>query len=76
MRSLVILEVEHDEDTDGLQSLVESLRPSTFHVPYRVTILDYAVKVDVPPCFVLDGGVWANEGQRDLDEFFDQIFRS
>lgn len=53
MRSLIILEVENDDDTDGLQALVESFKPSVFHVPYRVTVLDTAVRVDLPDCFRL-----------------------
>lgn len=56
MRSLIILEVEHGEDITDLTNLVESLRPSYFHKDYRVSILETAVRVDIPECFVLDSG--------------------
>ena len=53
MRSLILLEVEHEEDISNLTALCESLKPSLFHDPYRVTILEWSVKVDIPDCFTL-----------------------
>jgi hypothetical protein len=52
MRSLIILEVEHGEDTDALESFAAFIAdPGTEH---KVYVSDYTVRVDVPPCFVLD----------------------
>lgn len=56
MRSLIILEVEHGEDTDLLDAWIA-------HILYAVrkgdgeyagTLNGYTVKVDLPACFVLD----------------------
>ena len=54
MRSLIILEVEHEDDITDLTNLVESLRPSYFHDKHRISIMETAVRVDLPACFVLD----------------------
>lgn len=47
MRSLIILEVEHDDDLDCLQDLVDecvsAVRPN-----------NYTVRVDLPECFELE----------------------
>jgi hypothetical protein len=52
MRSLIILEVEHGEDTDALDSFAAFIAdPGTDH---EVTVKNYAVKVDLPAFFVLD----------------------
>lgn len=53
MRSLILLEVHHGEDTDALQRAVESIHPS--YLP-GLHVENVAVRVDLPPCFVLDSG--------------------
>lgn len=58
MRSLIILEVEHGETTDALgEFLVELSRLR----PDLVEFKDYSVRVDLPPCFVLDSGNTENK---------------
>ena len=56
MRSLIILEVEHGEDTELLDAWIA-------HILYAVrkgdgeyagSLNDYTVRVDLPECFVLD----------------------
>jgi hypothetical protein len=82
--------VSHEEgDTDTLQAFAED----TAHIlgPAYVGILDYAVKVDVPECFVLDGSNAAKsvvdnaydsddaldmEGDRANDAVFEEAFRA
>lgn len=55
MRSLIILEVEHRQDhTDEVQAFVEDAR-ETLDI-FGLTLNDYTVRVDLPPCFVLDSG--------------------
>lgn len=55
VRSLIILEVEHGEDTDGVQMLLEhTLRASTLAKFDDVSVINHTVRIDVPPCFVLD----------------------
>lgn len=54
MRSLIILEVEHDDDTTELTNLVESFKPSAFHDTYRISVLNSTVRVDLPECFQLE----------------------
>lgn len=54
MRSLIIIEVEHEDDITDLTNLVESLRPSYFHKDYRVSIMETAVRIDLPECFKLE----------------------
>lgn len=57
MRSLIILEVEHGEDTDDLQSYVECVgRYMESDSERMLTLIDYTVHVDIPECFVLDSG--------------------
>lgn len=59
MRSLIILEVEHGEDTDTLQDLIESSDFSVgtdYYGDGAVIIKDIAVRVDLPECFMLDSG--------------------
>lgn len=61
MRSLIILEVEHGEDTDRLAHMIShivheydtNMRDS---YPGRPVVNDYSVRVDLPPCFVLESG--------------------
>lgn len=50
MRSLIILEVEHGEDTDALDDILDNV---TTVFPQ---ILNYTVRVDIPECFVIDSG--------------------
>ena len=59
MRSLIILEVEHGESTDGLDDLLDGMGldlnkglPSGDNY----TVTNYTVRVDLPACFVLDSG--------------------
>lgn len=54
MRSLIIIEVEHGDDTDDLQSYVESVgRYMNEDSERMLTLKDYTVKVDIPECFTL-----------------------
>lgn len=58
MRSLIILEVEHDENTDDIQEFVELAKDcgdsgeEFFTFDFRV--VDYTVRVDLPACFELE----------------------
>lgn len=52
-RSIVAFLVSHDDTTDEVQAFAEDV--AHIYGPVYVGILDYAVKVDVPECFVLDG---------------------
>lgn len=57
MRSLIILEVEHGEDTDALSVMLETLTDTYGHGiigAESATVLDGAVRVDLPECFRLD----------------------
>lgn len=54
MITLVSFLVAHNEDTDALQDFVETT--ASEYASGDITMLDYAVKVDLPPCFVLAGG--------------------
>jgi hypothetical protein len=49
MRSLIILEVEHEDDLDCFQDLVDAAVSAT-------SADNYTVRIDVPECFVLDTG--------------------
>lgn len=57
MRSLIILELEHGEDTDALESIVAAAYDEAV-VQRRarrfVKVNNYTVRVDLPACFVLD----------------------
>lgn len=78
MRSLIILEVEHGEDTDALESMVQaayedaSFRRRT--LGRRVKIVDYTVRVDLPESFVLESThfapVWCEGCDLDHDPNF------
>ena len=58
MRSLIILQVTHSDETDGLQSMYEHLISDTdWYGDGSLLITDHTVKVDLPECFVLEGGV-------------------
>lgn len=62
MRSLIILEVEHDPTTDGVQMLLEhTLRASTLDKFDDVSVTNYTVRIDLPACFVLDSGNTENK---------------
>ena len=63
MRSLIILEVEHGETTDDLTEIVDAASlhcaSKNLNALWRGTaryakVVDYAVRVDIPECFVLD----------------------
>ena len=58
MRSLVIFEVEHGEDTDGLDTFAVLACGLTEYADglENVDIIGHTVRVDLPECFVLDGG--------------------
>lgn len=57
MRSLIILEVEHGEDTDDLQGVAECIgRYMPYDTENNVRMLNYTVRVDLPECFSLDTG--------------------
>jgi len=48
MRSFVIIEVEHGEHTDELDSFVSNLREDNRFAYPGLDMIDYAVKVDIP----------------------------
>lgn len=54
MRSLIILEVEHGEDTDTLTKAISQCVAAIDLSADRITVNDYNVRVDLPDCFVLD----------------------
>jgi hypothetical protein len=55
MRSLIIIEVEHGEDTDALQHYFEAMVEYGNTVQFSdFEVVDSTVKVDLPECFVLD----------------------
>jgi len=53
MRSLIILEVEHGEDTDTLTRAVEWAADEVAAFD-GIELANYTVRVDLPACFVLD----------------------
>jgi hypothetical protein len=57
MRSLIILEVEHGEDTDALSLLLETLADEDGHGVIGASaanVINATVRVDLPECFRLD----------------------
>lgn len=57
MRSLILIEVEHGETTDPLDEyldIVPGTNENYPHVQEGLRVLNYAVRVDLPECFVLD----------------------
>ena len=61
MRSLIIIEVEHGDDTDPVNDLITELQNngepyylSEDGESYRLQVADYTVRIDLPPCFKLD----------------------
>lgn len=54
MRSLIIIEVEHGEDTDTLSDTLWQLGLEGNIGGRPDAITDYTVRVDLPDCFVLD----------------------
>ena len=56
MRSLIILEVEHDETTDGVQMFTEYVMAQA-NIDNKwddIFITNYTVKIGLPECFVLE----------------------
>lgn len=57
MRSLLILEIEHGEDTDALTRWIRYIQQE-FRMANMwddpTELLNYAVKIDLPECFVLE----------------------
>jgi hypothetical protein len=75
MRSLVIIEVEHGETTDPIEEFVRPVI-ETQNLPEVIERTglkcnDWSVRVDLPECFVLEGGqpkpVNYAEGMSDTD---------
>lgn len=54
MRSLVIFLVSHDDTTDYVQDMAESVARE--YASGDIVMEDWTVRVDVPECFVLDTG--------------------
>ncbi len=61
MRSLIIIEVEHGEDTDSIQEFAEVVSETRMdgsqwleNFGFEFKVLDTAVRVDLPECFILD----------------------
>lgn len=57
MRSLIIIEVEHDETTDDVETIVRNVLDENNFVrtyyPNFAKVTDWTVKVDLPECFKL-----------------------
>lgn len=70
MRHLVtfLVNTPDDESTDALQAFAEDV--AHLYGPPYVGITDYAVRVDIPSCFVLDG---SNAAKEAVDEILDLI---
>lgn len=49
MRSFIILEVEHGEDTDAVEKAINDCVRVIDCSEYRATVNDYTVRVDLPP---------------------------
>jgi hypothetical protein len=61
MRSLIIIEVEHGESTDPLDSMAKHIMTQynldMFSLyPGRAIAKDYTFRVDLPECFTLEKG--------------------
>lgn len=56
MRSLILIEVEHGETTDDIHDLTCWLESDAFTNWSGLKVNDWSVKVDLPECFVLEGG--------------------
>lgn len=63
MRSLIILEVEHGEDTDDFADIpsivnleLASRALRQHRIANRPRVTNYTVRVDLPECFMLDSG--------------------
>ena len=57
VRSLIILEVEHGENTDVLEALINGAKMDAKSMDAPGTeckITNYTVRVDLPECFTLD----------------------
>lgn len=51
-RSYVVLELQYQDD-EQLQRALAQLKPSAFHQHARVSIMDIAVQLDLPPAATL-----------------------
>lgn len=54
MRSLIILEVEHGEDTDALSDFAGAIENGSFSNWIGLEVNDYTVRVDLSDSFTLD----------------------
>jgi hypothetical protein len=57
MRSLIIIEVEHGEDTDALEGASREIQSYINGFDYfqdeGLSVVDWSVRVDLPECFRL-----------------------
>lgn len=53
MRSLIIIEVEHGENTDDLEAFADYITSGI--TGHKVVTNDYTIRVDLPACFELGG---------------------
>jgi len=56
VKSLILIEVEHGEDTDDLVYAMASGIAAIKQFP-TVNVTDYGVRLDLPRCFVVDTDV-------------------
>ena len=68
MRSLIILEVEHGEDTDGIEMFTAHLANQTEDA--GIGVINWTVKVDLPECFVLDSGSGPTQAGRTYGDLY------
>lgn len=54
MRSLIIIEVEHGEDTDGFEAVIQRALDQIDLSEFHTTVNDYTVHIDLPDCFSLE----------------------
>ncbi len=54
MRSLIIIEVEHDDTTDPVQDFVQSATFLDTPKRFDLAVRDYAVRVDLPARFYMN----------------------
>lgn len=54
MKSLILLEVEHGEDTDDLAISMAHAIAGINNNPLDIAVTDYGVRIDLPTCFVID----------------------
>lgn len=73
MRSLIILEVEHGEDTDAFTDVAEEVAGNVSHFlggGSYAKVTDYTVRVDLPECFVLDSGNGPTQAGRTYGDLY------